>query len=202
MMDIVSHERGLFSLIARPDADQTLIAIAQRAITLALTEFASGGMPQSVTARFKPSAFGLMNYTRRTDAYTRRQTKILGAATPYVSPRRITLDKLLLAAVKPTASAVIGAAKDLARQSTKAFAPHLRDQITIPGIGWHLRISGRRQIRIKLVHPAARILNRAKGGQYAREFTDLRRGGQDQAIMSRAQHWFDLFLGARLRQAA
>lgn len=197
MIQFVLVKRGIFRWAAGTKGRDDLAGAATQAWVQALSEFASGKLPAaSPKQRFDPSAFGRFGYRSRTEGYQDRQLRAQGEIRPFYSPRRLNFAKVAEALLRPSSGSAVAALNDLARQST----PRLADVITTPGIGWIVRASGKNRITVRLIHPAARVLNRRP--TYAREFADLKRGGQLRAIKARAQQIFHVKVGERLRDAA
>jgi hypothetical protein len=192
MMEVRHKAKGIFALVMRSDADQVVIHCAQQALVRALTDYSTGRLqPVNILDSFEPQAFTTMGFRRRSAPYAKRQIAANGSLAPYMSPRRVNLQKLVLAALKPSAPGAVAALVDLQKQLGR---PRLRDIITLPGTGWNLRSTGGRRIHATLTLPAARRLNQPAGGVYGRELADLSRGGRAKAIMARAEVYFVGFL--------
>ncbi len=144
----------------------------------ALREWVTRRTSPSLSDRFKPSAFGIYGFTPRSDKYQRRQIKVLGKPTPYLSPRRRNYGSLAKAVSNPKASAmsILRAAQQIAKSSV-----HMRDLVRIPGGGYSIQPGGggARAVTTVLKMPGARILN--KGGSrnepYRKQLLDLTLGG-------------------------
>lgn len=181
--------KGLFELAIRADRDRLVAEAARDAWVQALHEYATGTMPgpagANILDRFKPSAFTRFGFTARSQGYQRRQMRILGELRPFYSPRTLNWLKVAQALTKPSAGGIQSALRSMARQSK----PHMRDQITIPGVGHNIAVSGAKKIKIKLSYPAARQLNYRP--YFAAEFSDLKRGGTFGRLRMRAKKLFN-----------
>ncbi len=176
--------KGLLQLAIKPDRDQLVSEIERDVWVQTLREYVTGTMPGPASAnvldRFKPSAFTRFGFTARSQGYQRRQLRILGQLRPFFSPRSLNWLKVAQALTKPSASGIQGALRSMARQAK----PHMRDQITIPGVGHNISVSGSKQIKVTLTYRAARPLNARP--YFAAEFRDLARGGTFGRMRQRA----------------
>lgn len=194
MIQFALIKRGIFRLAKGQEGERIMVKAGTDAWTQALSEFAAGHLEISPADRIESTAFGRFGYSNRTEPYQRQQLKANGAIRPFYSPRRaLNWAKAAEALLTPSTGSAIAALKDLARQQQ----PRLASQILIPGIGWAVRASGKTRVVIKLVHPAAKMLNYRP--KYAREFADLKRGGQLKLIRRRAQEIFDANLATAIR---
>lgn len=191
--------RGVFRLAVASEPERILAAAAQGALVQALMEYASGRLPSaSPREKFAASAFRRFGFSERSDAYQKRQRKILGQALPFVAPRLgMNFTKAALALTSGSPGAMISALRDL----SKNMGPRLRDIITVPGIGWRVNgRPGRRRFTTTITWPGAAKLNTRP--QYAAEFRDLRRGGHLKAIQARAAQLYPQYLTDELKKAA
>ncbi len=181
--------KGVFELAARGDRDRLVADAARDAWVQTLREYVTGTMPAlggaNILDRFKPSAFTRFGFSARSEGYQRRQLRILGEIRPFYSPRALNWLKVAQALTKPSASSIQSALRSMSRQ----MKPHMRDTITIPGVGHSITTSGAKKVRITLRYPAARPLNAKPFA--AREFRDLRRGGTITKLRKRAKQIYN-----------
>jgi hypothetical protein len=198
---------GVCRLAMQPNRDQIVTDLAGAALVQAAAEYASGRMRPSVRDRFKPGAFSSHGFLPRDPSYVKRQIKALGAATPYVSPRRVDLSRVALRLAKVAQGPNTAATVAVLRELAKALAPRMRDLVVMPGIGHRItRVGGARRVAVRIAWPGARVLNRAGGGTYAAayrtQFADLQRGGAWRAIVARAATIYTTTLAAVAKRAA
>jgi len=175
MINIRLSVAGIFAGVKKPGRDERITQAVAMCARQALYEWVTRRQSPGLLDRFSPSAFARLGLTHRSKSYEARQTKYLGAATPYVSPRNVDFKRLALAILS-------GKAETIARAAQKTFTPHMRDLVTRPGVGFNLTTSGKTTVRTRLTFPGARILNR--GGKdpgqmalYRKQFADLDLGG-------------------------
>lgn len=188
MMTFTLTAKGMFELAIRADRDRVVAEAMRDAWVQTLREYATGTMPAPASAnildRFKPQAFTRFGFTERSAGYQRRQMRILGELRPFYSPRSLNWIKVAQAIAKPSATGIQSALRSMSRFSK----PHLRDQISLPGIGHNITTSGTKRIRIQLTYRAARALNAHPFA--AAEFRDLARGGTAGRLLRRAQNLY------------
>jgi hypothetical protein len=198
---------GICKLAVQPNRDQVFTDLAGAALVQAASEYASGQMRPSVKDRFKPGAFSSHGFLPRDPSYAKRQVKVLGAATPYVSPRRADLARVAVRLAKVAQGPNTAATVAVLRELAKAMAPRMRDLVTLPGIGHRVtRSGGRGRVSVRITWPGARALNRSGGGAYAvayrAQFADLQRGGAWRAIVGRAGVIYTATLAAVAKREA
>jgi len=187
--------KGVVELAQRPDVDQVVADLAASCWVDTFVEYMTGTMPAGVSVRdrFEPSAFTTYNLQARNHWYQRLQMRRIGHLVPFFSPRAVNWARLATALTKPSAGNIQGALRDLARQTM----PHMRDMISKPGIGWRIKVSGKRKVKVTLSYPGARILNRKP--EFAEEFRDLDRGGTAMRMRTRARFLFKHRMAALCR---
>lgn len=174
---VTDTKRGLFRIATKGQED--LAQATAQGLAEGSSLYARGRLkPVSVADRFKPEAFATHGYTHRSWPYQRRQIKVHGIATPFRSPRRLSILRVLEAAARPSTGAFIAAARDLANQTQMP----MRNRVTIPGVGHRVTVRGKRRLVVRISWPGANILNREKNPRHREEWRDLQRGGAVRAI--------------------
>lgn len=193
MIRTALRPKGIIALLVDRRAPEIYRDLWIGALTQAAIEYCTGRLQRtSVKDRFGEAAFSTHRYAQRDGGYQDRQLKHIGRVVPFFSPRApMNFLKVAKALTEPSAGNTISALKDIERQNK----PHLRDVITQPGIGWRVTVTGKNKPRLKIIWPAARILNTRP--KYAAEWRDLRRGGAYRAIMARAKQLVDRGMKAR-----
>lgn len=196
MISFEFKPNGALGFLVSRDAGERLDRIWSGALVQAATEYATGRLePVNVKDRFRPDAFGTHGYQARSTSYQAKQRKHLGRVTPFVSPRRpLNFQKVTEAILKPSTGSVVSALRDLDRQ----MRPHLKDTVTKPGIGWRIRLTGKRRKTLRIAWPATRMSGLNGTPYAAAEWKDLKRGGAAIAILGRAKQLVDQALAATI----
>lgn len=190
MLNFAVSAKGIFAA-QNGKAGEVMANASANSIKQAMTEWAtgSGTTGTRLSDRLAPSAFQMYGFTKRTQRYQKAQRKAMGTVLPYYSPRRLDLSRLVTAAARGNAVALIAAASNLIKQE------HMANQIVRPG-GFTIstRVT-RGASRVAIRYPGARALNQggAKNAVYRKELADWSMGGgrDSRAILARAQQIFD-----------
>ncbi|HYF24666.1 MAG TPA: hypothetical protein VD931_02905 [Baekduia sp.] len=172
-MKIEWSASGYFQTALVPAArrDAMIASEIQGAQAQAVRSYLTGRMSPNIFDRLKPGAFFTYDFTPRSEAYRKRQRRILGEERPYHSPRRRNFAKLATAIGQRNPMAIIRALDEInGRQA------HMSEILRRPGAYSLKPAKGARIAQTAWTLPGAKILNRVKD-TYRRQFTDLSRGG-------------------------